>query len=61
MSTILGFKNLEAEELEEHACSDALRSKMSNFHDQIMKVAKISTMSIVNHTKRINRYIKIGN
>ena len=39
MSTILGFKNLEAEELEEHACSDALRSKMSSFHDQIMKVA----------------------
>ena len=53
MSTILGFKNLEAEELEEHACSDALRSKMSNFHDQIMKVTKCSTVSIMTHNNLI--------
>ena len=54
MSTILGFKNLEAEELEEHACSDALRSKMSNFHDQIMKVTKCSNTSIMTHNHVIH-------
>ena len=38
MNTILGFKSLESEDLEDHACIPALRDKMSNFHDQLMQV-----------------------
>ena len=55
MSTILGFKNLEAEDLEEHACSDALRSKMSNFHDQIMKVISIDAIEAEEEDPNANK------
>lgn len=55
MSTILGFKNLEAEELEEHACSDALRSKMTNFHDQIMKAISIDAIEAEDEDPNANK------
>ena len=44
MNTILGFKTLEEEELEEHACIPALRDKMTEFHDGIMQVMAISSL-----------------
>ena len=40
MNTILGFKSLESEDLEDHARIPALRDKMSNFHDQLMQVLR---------------------
>ncbi len=44
MNTILGFKNLEEEELEDHACSPALRDNMSFFHDSLMRVISIASL-----------------
>ncbi len=44
MNTILGFKNLEEEELEDHACSLALRGNMSSFHDSLMRVISIASL-----------------
>lgn len=44
MNTILGFKKLEEEELEDHPCSVPLRDKMSEFHEELMKVMSISSL-----------------
>jgi ryanodine receptor 2 len=44
MNTILCFKNLDVEELEDAACNEELRSKMLNFHDTIMKVISIESI-----------------
>ena len=44
MNTILGFKNLEDEDLEEHPCSNSLRDNMSEFHDSLLQVVSISSM-----------------
>jgi hypothetical protein len=41
MNTILGFKNLSEEELEDNPCPILLREKMSEFHDELMKVMSI--------------------
>ncbi len=40
MNTILGFKNLEEEELEDHACSPQLRDMMAGFHGSLMRVSR---------------------
>ena len=44
MNTILGFKNLEEEELEDNPCPIPLREKMSEFHDGLMQVMSISSL-----------------
>lgn len=44
MNTILGFKLLEDEELEDHACEARLRDQMSEFHDNMMSVISISSL-----------------
>ena len=44
MNTILGFKTLEDEDLEDHPCIPSLRDKMSGFHDSLMKVMAISSL-----------------
>ena len=44
MNTILGFKNLEDEEIEEHPCSAKLRGTMTTFHESIMNVMSISSL-----------------
>ena len=44
MNTILGFKNLEEGDLEDHACIPSLREKMSEFHDGLMQVMSISSL-----------------
>jgi len=41
MNTILGFKNLSEEELEDNPCPIPLREKMTEFHDELMKVMSI--------------------
>ena len=35
MNTILGFKSLEGEDLEDHPCIPGLRDKMGGFHDEV--------------------------
>jgi ryanodine receptor 2 len=45
MNTILSFKKIEdAEELEEHACNQALRDRMTEFHDGLMSVMSIASL-----------------
>jgi hypothetical protein len=44
MNTILGFKNLGEEELEDNPCPDHLRGKMVEFHDSLMQVMSISSL-----------------
>lgn len=41
MNAILGFKNLTDEELEETPCGEELRSKLLDFHGQLMSKAQI--------------------
>ena len=41
MNAILGFKNFNEEELEEAPCGFDLRSKLLDFHGQLMVKAKI--------------------
>lgn len=49
MNTILGFKNLEDEELEDHACSVNLREKMLEFHAGLMTVISIDSLEEEEH------------
>lgn len=44
MNTILGFKNLSEEDLEDNPCPVSLRDKLSEFHDSIMQVMAISSL-----------------
>ena len=44
MNTILGFKNLEESELDDHACSPNLRISMSEFHGGLMEVIAIESL-----------------
>ena len=44
MNTILGFKNLNEEDLEDNPCPDLLRGKMVEFHDSLMQVMSISSL-----------------
>ena len=45
MNTILSFKSIEdEEELEEHACNQELRDRMSEFHDSLMSVMSIASL-----------------
>ena len=44
MNTILGFKNLEEEDLEDNPCPENLREKMVEFHDSLMQVMSISSL-----------------
>merc|ERR1712020_277868 len=44
MNTILGFKTLEDEELEDHPCIPSLRDKMTDFHDGLMQVMSIGSL-----------------
>ncbi|XP_063865194.1 ryanodine receptor-like isoform X5 [Scylla paramamosain] len=41
MNAILGFKNLNDEELEETPCGEDLRKKLLDYHDRLMTKAKI--------------------
>ena len=54
MNTILGFKNLEAEDLEDHPCIPKLRDKMAGFHDQVSQ-----KHSSYGQTKEINIYYTV--
>ena len=54
MNTILGFKTLEDEELEDHACSGALRGKMLDFHGGLMDVISIGSLEQEEHGGEIN-------
>ena len=44
LNTILGFKTLEGEDLEEHPLQIPLREKMEEFHDSLMGVMAISSI-----------------
>ena len=44
MNTILGFKTLDDEELEDHPCIPSLREKMTDFHDGLMQVMSIGSL-----------------
>merc|ERR1712020_113886 len=44
MNTILGFKNVEGEDIEDLALKPALREKMENFHGSLMQVMAISCL-----------------
>ncbi len=55
MNTILGFKNLEGEDLEDHACSDQLRGKMTNFHGTIMQAISIESIEAEDEDPDKNR------
>ncbi len=44
MNTILAFKNLEEEDLEDHPCTENLREKMLDFHGSLMEVLSIESM-----------------
>jgi ryanodine receptor 2 len=44
MNTILCFKNMEGEDLEDCACIPSLREKMEEFHGSLMQVMAISSI-----------------
>ncbi len=44
MNTILGFKNLEEEEFEDHPCSENLRTEMLDFHESLSRVIAIGSL-----------------
>ena len=44
MNTILGFKNLEDEELDDHPANSKLREQMTEFHDSLMGVMSIGSL-----------------
>ena len=44
MNTILGFKSLSEEDLEDNPCPVPLRDKMIEFHDSLMQVMAISSL-----------------
>ena len=44
LNTILGFKTLEGEDLEEHPLNEQLRGKMEEFHDSLMQVMAIGSI-----------------
>ena len=44
MNTILGFKNLSEEDLEDNPCPVPLRDKLSEFHDSLLQVMSISSL-----------------
>lgn len=44
MKTILGFKNLDAKELDDHPCTAPLRNRMTEFHERMLKESAISSI-----------------
>ena len=54
MNTILGFKTFESDDIEDHACSIGLRTKMLDFHGGLMDVISIGSLEQEDEETEIN-------
>jgi hypothetical protein len=63
MNTILGFKNLSEEDLEDNPCPVPLRDKMSEFHDGLMQVnsqCSLAVPEVRDRVTRLGEFLPIG-